>query len=347
MNTHVQIDQYAAWRHALKTNTPVPFEPGNPASGFYKVRDRNPDRSIRWDVVAVWRDDDGLQCSRTGPRPAPTHFDEIEALFAICNSTPITHELFQHIFGGGTWPDEVETPAVEAKPDAAPHEALKAELTALRDQASAWIKAIGAVKTKDDADKAANYADAFAKLERRATELHKSEKAPHLEAGRAVDAAWKPTIDGADVAKKWAKGLSVDFARAENARRAEEARAANEKAQREYALAKAQADEQARRDAELAAKGVQVPQFAPLVAIEPPKAIVAEPVKIGTGGRRQSLRRVESYEIEDAGALLTFLANRNLKSEKLLAVALSDGRALREVGVEVPGLKLVVTEEVR
>ena len=335
MNTHVQIDQYAAWRHALKTNTPVPFEPGNPASGFYKVRDRNPDRSIRWDVVAVWRDDDGLQCSRTGPRPAPTHFDEIEALFAICNSTPITHELFQHIFGGGAWPDEVETPAVEAKPDAAPHEALEAELTALRDQASAWIEAIGAVKTKDDADKAANYADAFAKLERRATELHKSEKAPHLEAGRAVDAAWKPLIDRAGECKAWSKKAAEAFLIAEKRRLAEEQRL------RDVEAAKAAAEaERLRREAEAAGAPP------PVVEAPAPPPMAAPKAKAGTSGRAISVRSRTVHNITDRRAFLEYLAALNDHPRELLEVMQLLANRLRAAGVTVPGVETTTIEEV-
>ena len=61
------IDQYQKWREALATNSTVLYELGNPASGFYRVRARNKDRSIRHDAVAIWRDQDGIQCARTGP----------------------------------------------------------------------------------------------------------------------------------------------------------------------------------------------------------------------------------------------------------------------------------------
>ena len=101
-------DQYHDWRNALATKGPVAFVAGKPCAGFYRVRDRNADRSIRWDAVAIWYDDNGARCKRTGPRLSPTHLDEIDALFASCNSAPIPYELYQHVAAGGAWPDAVE-----------------------------------------------------------------------------------------------------------------------------------------------------------------------------------------------------------------------------------------------
>ncbi len=348
------VDQYAAWRNALATNTPVPYEMGNPASGFYRVRARNKDRSIRFDAVAIWRDQDGVQCARTGPFPAPTHLDEIEELFVNCNSSPISDALYYQIAEGGSWPDDVAP--VEVAADLPADKAVAAELATQQAAAKEWyatlLDADGKSRkpaTQSEADKAANFADSFQKLEKKAVDNHKSEKDHVLKLGREIDAKWFPTRDSAIMAKKWARGLSDDFIKTEQARRDEEARIANEKARLEYEENKRNADEQARRDAELAAKGVKVPECAPPVSvpIEPPKAIVAETVRVGTTGRRQSLRKVDDYGIEDAGALLMFLASRNVKSANLLAAALADGKALKKDGVEVPGIKLIVNEEVR
>ena len=332
------VDQFSAWREALRTGKPVAYERGQPTAGYYKRRSRNQDRSIRWDVVAIWQDAGEWICAVSGGY-APRNADEIEELFANVNATPISYEMFTLISDGGTWPEDVAP--VETAPDLAPHEVAAAELKAQQDAAKAWALALGGKPaTQEQADKAANYAETFGKIEKSSDKARAAEKEPHLEAGRAVDAKWKPITEGAALAKKWAKGLSEDYARAEAARRQREADEANRKARAEYEAAKARADQ----EAALAAKGVVVPQFAP--PPEPPKVIAAEPVKLGTGSRRQSLRKVATWEITDSTAMLKFFAERNIKSDALLAAALADAKTLMAAGIEVPGVVKGEREEI-
>ena len=346
------MDQFSQWREAITNGKPVEYTKGSPTAGYFKRRARNEDRSIRFDAVTIWQEDGEWFCQASAGY-TPTKADEIEKLFVNCNSSPITYELFEAIMAGGAWPEEVKTPE-PGKADLPPHEAAAATLKVQQDAAKTWILTLKDAEgknrkpaTQEEADKASNYADEFSKISKSSDKARVGEKEPHLIAGRAVDAKWKPIIEGAELAKEWAKSLSVEFVKSESSRRAEEARIANEKALDEFNKAKALADEQAKKDAELTAKGVQVPQFAPVaVPGPPPKVVVAEQVRIGTGSRRQSLRNVESYVIEDAGALLMFLASRNVKTEALLAVALKDGRALAEIGVEVPGLKKVAEDKI-
>lgn len=342
-------DQFADWRAALANGQPVAYTRGTPTAGYFKCRGRNDDRSIRWDAVAIWRAEDSGDwvCWRTGPFAPPNHADEIEELFANCNSTPISYELFMTVSQGGAWPEDVAP--VETPPDLSPHEAAAAELKAQRDSATKWLADLGRnPASQDEANKAANYADAFAKLEKRADKLRETEKEPFLTAGRDVDAKWRPIIEGAGAAKKKAKGLSDDFARAETERRRQEAAVENARRQREFEEARAAEQARIENEERLRAKGVLVPEFAPPPKpVEAPRPVVAEAVRVGTGSRRQSLVKVKTYEIADATAVIRFLGERNVKSAKLLEVALSDARALAEIGIDVPGLKVFETEQIR
>ncbi len=344
MNAIVEVDQFSAWREALRTGKPVEYTKGQPTAGYYKRRARNTDRSIRWDAVGIWKQDDEWRCYANAGF-VPTYLDEIEELFVSVNSTPISYELFTAVCEGGAWPEDVAL--VEPAPDMSLAEAAANELKAQQKAAKDWILALGRKpQTQAEADLASNYAEAFGKIENAAKKAHKAEKEPFLEGGRAVDAKWKPTIESAETAKKWAKSLSDEFAIAETARRKREADEANRKAQAEFAAAKAKADaEEAQRKA-LEAKGVVVPEFAPAPIITPPKAVVAEPVRVGTGSRRQSLRKLTNYEITDATALLHWLADRNTKSEDLLGAALKDAKACIVAGLEVPGARSFETEQV-
>lgn len=319
-------DLYHDWRHALETKSPVAFVAGKPAAGFYRVRDRDEDRSIRWDAVAIWYDDDGVHCSRTGPRPAPTHPDEIEALFAMCNSAPISYELYQSIASGGAWPDSVD-PVSAPDPALTPAEALVAEIDALRDQANVWIEKIITVKTQEQADKAANYSEAFAALERRANETHKAQKAPHLEAGRKVDATWKPIAEGAASLKAWAKKAIEPFLIAERQRIVAEERARREEAERKQREAEAARVHAAR----IGAPPPPAPELAPIPP--PPQKAGA-----GTAGRKVSLRTRTVVEVSDWRAFLTWLASQNDHPDEFRAAVEKQAKRLIDAGMNPPGV---------
>ncbi len=320
-------DLYHDWRNALATRTPVEFVAGKPEAGFYRVRDRNADRSPRWDAVAVWYEDGEARCSRTGPRPAPTHLDEIDALFASCNSAPITYELYQQIAAGGAWPDAVE-PVTAPDPESPPNQALTAEIDALRTQAEGWIKEIKAVSTQEQADKAANFSEAFAKLEKRAIETHKAEKAPHLEAGRKVDATWKPIADRAASLKTWAKKTIEPFLIAERKRIADEEAARRAEADRIEREALA---------ARVHAAHIGAPPPAEVVA---PAPIAPLPQKAGAGtaGRKVALRKVKIVEVTDFRAFLTWLASQNDHPDEFRMAVEKRAKALFDAGLNPPGV---------
>lgn len=329
-------DQFSHWATALREGRGVDTEPGNPRSGFYKTRDRNQDRSVRFDAVAIWREPDGeLCCARTG-RQAPTHADEIDTLFSYCAATPITHELYQHIAGGGTWPEEFAAPEPVAD-DKPPHEAIAAELAALQASAKEWIVALERKpQTQEEANKAGNFVDAFVKIEAKATSLHKAEKEPFLEGGRAVDAKYFPTRDAAAASKKWAKKLIEDFLIAEKARLAEEAR----KVAAENARRTAEVD-RAKAEADKAGLPLPVPLSpAPMAAPEPAKA------KAGTSGRAVSLRTRTIHEIVDYRALLMFMADWNDRPGDLTAVLQVLANRMCNAGVKVPGVETKQIQEV-
>lgn len=309
-------DQFTHWSKALADKTGVETERGNPRSGYY--RNRN-------EAIAIWRDDDGyLLCWRSDPKAyVPSKPDEIDDLFGYCAAHPISYEAFIAFQKDGRWPEDIE-PIIEAIGSGPPHEDMNAQIGALREQAAAWLKSIGSVSSQEQADKAANYADAFAAFEKRAEEAHKAEKAPHLEAGRKVDAAWKPVIERAGELKKWAKKSSEAFLIAEKARLAEEDRKRQSEAAR---IARA------RIAAEKA--GEPPPVVTAPVAFTPPP----QKAKAGTSGRTVALRTRQVHEIVDWRKFLAYLADFNQKPPDFVEVCQKVANRMRTAKVEVPGVE--------
>ena len=347
------MDQFQAWREALANGKTVEYTKGSPTAGYFKRRARNEDRSLRFDAVGIWFEDGEWFCQASAGY-TPRKADEIEELFVNCNSSPITYELFEAIMAGGAWPEELKS-YNPSKVDVEPHEAAAAELALQQAAAREWATSLKDADGKarkpsnqSEADHAANFSDTFGKIEKRVTGLHEVEKRPIIDAGKVIDAKWFVIRDAAKTAKVWAKGLSDDFAISENARRKREADEENSRRLREFEEAQARAKAEADERAALVAKGVRAPDLAPLPPMpELPKVVTAEPVRVGTTGRRQSLRKVPTYKISDATAMLHWMADRNLKSQKLLEAALEDAKALHEVGVEVPGLVVGSKDEMR
>ena len=308
-------------------------------------------RVKKFEAVAFWYDDATRQwcCARTrfGDGSNMT-LDQMQELFASCCKSPVSYDVYTAFVETGVWPEDAAPAEPEAAdaPEQTPDEALAAELAKHQAAAKEWLTKLGhKPATQEEADKAANFGTEFGAIEAKAEKARKTEKEAILEAGRKIDAKWKAITDPAALAKKWAKGLSEDYIKAESAHRAEAARIENERIAKEHAEAVAKA----KREAEEAAATLPIGCDLPPVELPPaPAPVVAPgPVKVGTGARRQSIVTREVWRIVDAKSLLHFLADRNTLPASLLDAAQAFGEMLAKTGVEVPGLKSEIVEQVR
>lgn len=318
-------DQFAAWAKALTDKAPIDTEVGNPRSGYFRLKN---------EAIAIWRDDDGyLLCWRSDPKAyTPSKPDEIDDLFSFACKRPITYEAYQEFVQSGKWPEDVE-PVQPASSE--PDKALAEELAAQQKAAKEWLTGLGhKPQTQEEADKAANFANEFAKIEAKAFSSHKEEKAEPLELCRLIDEKWLRTRDAAKTAKTWAKTLNEDFLIAEKRRLAEE-----DRKRREEAARAAQEAEAARLEAEKANMPPPPPTPVPL-APAPVKA------KAGTSGRANHLRDVPVHEITDVRALLTFFSNMNAPPAELVAVLQTLVNRMRAAGAEVPGVTTRIEQKV-
>ena len=312
-------DHFALWREAVDARKPVDAPKGIVACGYYRSRDGEclaflPDEAGN---PYVWRSSDKF---------VPKQADAIVEEFSWVSMYPVSFEAATSYGETGRWPDQIAPVEIDAELPA--HERADAELSAQREAMAEWIKAIGKIATQEHANKAGNFADFFAKLEKSSDEARKAEKEPHKTAADAVDAKWQPVVKRAAELKSWAKKATEPFLIAERARIAAEERAAAEvraKAAREA--------EEARRVA--AAVG------APPPAPEPPQMMVPPPQKAIAG--KVHLRTETSYEVADPAAFLRFLAGQNALPDDFLAVLKTLGSRMVKAGLAPDG---VVTKQV-
>lgn len=192
------------WRQAL-LGVPTPIHENDPQPGYYRMR---AGRGGPWQPVAIWRDSQGdLKALRAG-LPA-----DAQDLWTWCCRNPIPYETYVSVAERREpWPDDI-TMQAEVDGTAPPllgHNSgeadaralVEADVKALDAMARAWLVTVEPIAGRTEADRAANFAERFAGLEREAEEARTREKRPILERGKAIDASWKPVIEAAADGKK-------------------------------------------------------------------------------------------------------------------------------------------------
>lgn len=270
-----------------------------PRCGFWRRLDR---ASGQFVAVAVWRDGDSGELLATNHDGRRLWTVEAEDACQYAWKYPITHEAYQAFTTTGRWPDglpEGVEPAAYAKPAGIGHNAPAADDAAIiADQVEA-AKAAAARVAKIEDDEALAVAQSLRsrllELKSEAEKKHTAEKAPHLKAGRDVDAKWLPLAKDAKAAADGVRAKMDEWETAKLRREREEQRKAEE-ARR--------AAEEAARAAEAAGRPSPAPSPEPAPAPAP-----APPAQIkGAYGRTASVRMVKVVaEITDIDALLLWL----------------------------------------
>lgn len=363
-------DDFQAWRDALATGQPIAYEKGNPCSGFYRRRysNRRENLAVHWQAVAIWRQPTpgggSSVCAMAGSRLLVDDIDAVDELFATCAKHPITEDLYYGVTeNGAPWPDDIPELASERVRDkdvwdiervahlnergmgdnsaVPPAERMKGDVEELARAARDFLKEIGgSPRTKDEADKLANFKTKLTELKTSSEAQRTEEKRPHLEAGRAVDETWKPVVALAEAAAKDCGGPLAAWLRAEQQRQEAEAKAAREEQAR---IERALEAERVAKMAEAFAKGEPLPEPEPE---RPAYVAPAAPQKVSVGTRRGvSLRTRTVYEIADLKAATVFVLDNctTAPPADLVAAVQTAVNKLMKAGIAVPG---VATKEV-
>jgi hypothetical protein len=321
-----ETNVWAWWQAALEGNI-GPMHEGQPEQGYYRTRFKGG----QWEPVALWFENDQWNAMR-GERMV----DAAEA-WNFCRTHPVSYEAYQKAIEGAGWDDEPPAPTIGHNLPSDPFEALTLEYQSEKELAAELLKK--EVKTEDQASQIAILSKRVASVAKKATDLHKVEKQPHLDAGRAVDDKFRYLKeDPADLSKQLKRHLDaylieqqrIERERQEAARREEERL---RRAAEEAARSAAEADQQSEAERQAAIdRARQLEQEAAAKA----KEAEAKNASVGRTGARVALRTFTYAEITNFDALLMALKDRAEVRELVETLA---NRAARS-GVELAGMAI-------
>lgn len=318
-------DIWQFWRDALSGNG-AEINADEPQCGFYKKRDG---KGGKWLPVMIRYDDGGrLRCRVGDDSNADPH-----EVWTWCAGNPISKEDAKHAFETGAFPGDA--PKIG---DNSGSLSLADQIKDYAHQALDWLRKTG-IKDDRTKDVAANFRAELLRLSKEADTQRETEKRPHDEAAKAVQAKWKPLIDTSKNAADEIRDALTAFMTAEKRRLEAEQRAKWEAEQKATAAARAEIEAQRAkqmRDDPIAAMTSPEPELP--MAPPPP-----EPVKVQAGGqrgRKTGLREVTRYVVTDHKAALAFFAD----SEDVRELVSKLAERASKAGVAVPGVEKRIEE---
>lgn len=201
----------------------------------------------------------------------------------------------------------------------------------------AWLEKVPEIGDEETAGKASDLLDQLRAEFKAAEKERKAEKQPHLDAGKAVDEAYKPVTARLTVAAEAIKNLITPWLQKKQAaedaarrKREEDARKAQEEADR----IAAEAEKANSIDAQIAATEAQERAEAAQKDAETERKAQTR----GDFGRTTALRTTYRGEIADWDAALAFYSTDPLVSE---AVAKAIARDIRGGTRVIPGVRII------
>jgi hypothetical protein len=312
-------DQFQWWRDALAGNVGSIEEP-NPRSGYFKLRDK----SGAWQPVAIWERDGELVC-RVG-----SEMRDAADVWTWCAKNPVAKDAAKQAFETGAWPGDVPATGSNSAAMTLPEEIDDAATHAL-----AWLQKNG-ITDKTAADTAANWRARLLDLSKQADKQRETEKRPHDEAAKAVQAKWKPSVEtAADAANRLRDALTA-WMRAEESKARAEADAKRKIAEEAAAKARAIADE-----AKANAAACNLPPPPEPVDVPLPFEDTVRIQAGGQRGRKTGLRTITKYVVTDYAAALAHVKDHPDVRAAVEKVAAQQAKA----GATVPGVE-TQTEQV-
>lgn len=227
-------------------------------------------------------------------------------------------------------------------------EKLNAEGAQFLDAAGKWIEN-GKIQSEDDAQRLNDFIAGLSKRYKAADDARKAAKRPHDDAGKAVQAAFKPILDKIDTAKQRVQPLLSDWMNEQERKRKEEAERQRKAAEfaRQEAERKA-AEAAARNDVSGEIDAAAAQEEADRLQKEADRAAKAR-TNVGSatgGGRTASLRTFVEVEVTNARVLfMRYAENPHLLAcLRDLASAEARAKGFDTEKDEIPGAKITITK---
>lgn len=318
------IYTYDFWQAALAGQKPE-MNADNPHPGFYRTRRKNKAGQISYLPVAYFVRDNELICF-VGDDEVP--LERGQEIWTYTGQHPVTEEAYRAVAERGeNWPDidavvASQSTQLSNNPPTDPAELLKEQI----ESAAAGIGDYAVIDSDAIRDRAQSLRSRLLELRLAADKEKDTAKRPHIEAGKQIEAKWKPLIEAAKSAADTiatAMGLWEDKKR----KAAAEARAAAEAASRKAA---AEAEAAARKAAE---EGRPAPIAAPIPVAAPIPQVAPAPIRGGYG-------RAASVKVKPVATVVDYLAAVAYLIEQPDIRAAIDKTAQRLVddGHTVPGV---------
>ncbi len=316
-----------------------PIHDGDPQQGYYRVRRKDGP----WEPVAIWYDEE------TKSWLAYRGGKEVRAddIWTWCCRNPISYEQYQSAVDGNGFEDEPPAPRGlgDNSGEADPFDALRIEYLGEKELAEEFMKS--KVTTQAQADKVAIWAKRLTAIKTKAEGLHKVEKQPHLDAGRAVDDKWRELKTEPDDLAKRLKAHIKPFLQEQIRQEEERQRKAREEAEK----LRAAAEEKARRaeadtgntEEEKAATAAEAERMARLAA-DAEREAEARKVNAGRTGARVSMRTEKVGVVTDYGKAAAALVA--MKHKDLIAVIDQLAQRAAKAGMPFDGMEIKTEERV-
>mgnify|MGYP001266213846 CR=1 FL=1 len=312
---------YAYWANAL-AGTLGPVSDGHPECGFYRRRLFKDGPFV---PVAIWKRDGEFVALVDGKTA-----DASDIWTWVCDK-PITEAEYRKVMAGEGWSDEPRAATIPSNMPTDPFEALKIEFAAEQEVAAELLAK--PVTDQSHADQIAVLTKRLSGIKSKATSMHKVEKQPFLDGGRAVDDKFRDLKEEPDTLTKKLKRHLDAYLNELDRQEKERQRIAREEADRIRREAEAAAEAAAQEgNAEAAAEADRLEREAAAAARE----AQARNASAGRTGARVSLRTFTFATITDFDALLMALKDHPEIRECVETLA---NRAAKS-GVELPGMTI-------
>jgi hypothetical protein len=319
------IDRWSWWRHAVKNPEHIGktllASPSDPELGYYRCRGRDK----QWEPVGIFLDDDGQMVAERGL--TRRRVDPLD-VWTSCLRYPVTYEFHVKALRGEGYDDEPPPPIGDNSGAADPLGNIKLELEGEKETAETFLEQ--PIASQADADRIGIWAKRFLDIGKRAETERVTEKEPHLEAGRAVDAKWKPLVDEAKAFADRLRKHVEPWLLAEKRKALAAANAAREEAQRQRREAETAETDEARQQALQAAKQAA------------DEAVNVRNASAGRTGARVSVRVEKRANITDFEACL--MALKDHPDLRVLVQQLAQ-RAVK-AGVPLAGVEVEEVEKI-